>query len=405
MRTRSKCHIMQHTETDAKKLTTPVHEVKADTNQSFEQVCEEGGEEGREGGAPHQSGHDGQNVTRWLDQHPIVLRLLLVFIFLLVLTRHLKQVNRCWGCVCTHTLLVLTRHLKQVNRCWGCVCTHTLLVLTRHLKQVNRCWGCVCTHTLLVLTRHLKQVNRCWGCVCTHTLLVLTRHLKQVNRCWGCVCTHTLLVLTRHLNTGQQTMVNRWDCACIVICQCNIKCILCICFCIHIHIQHCWFTKLFSDVGVCSRWIQKKKKEKGETCFKFHWDLNLHLLAQMSSANQLTMVLPGKWGHSYITLPLPYRANHLLQHYCVNWREVLHILQLHRTFVPRNPHSYFHLNRLTGPQAEPQIIHGADMDTQTETSFFVRQTLFITITVLCKSQNLVCRSYPCTWAFWLHKAV
>ena len=138
---------------------------------------------------------------------------------------------------------------------------------------------------------------------------------------------------------------------------------------------------------------KRRRKEKGETCFKFHWDLNLHLLAQMSSANQLTMVLPGKWGHSYITLPLPYRANHLLQHYCVNWREVLHILQLHRTFVPRNPHSYFHLNRFTGPQAEPQIIHGADMDTQTETSFFVRQTLFITITVLCKSQNLVCRSY------------
>ena len=64
MRTLSKCHVMQHTETDAKKLTTPVHEVKADTNQSFEQVCEEGGKEGREGGAPHQSGHDGQNVTR-----------------------------------------------------------------------------------------------------------------------------------------------------------------------------------------------------------------------------------------------------------------------------------------------------------------------------------------------------
>ena len=100
------------------------------------------------------------------------------------------------------------------------------------------------------------------------------------------------------------------------------------------------------------------------------------------------MVLPGKWGHSYITLPLSYRANHLLQHYCVNWQEVLHILQLHRTFVPRNPHSYFHLNRFTGPQAESQIIHGADMDTQTETSFFVRQTLFITRTVFVKHKIL-----------------
>ena len=71
--------------------------------------------------------------------------------------------------------------------------------------QVNRCWGCVYTHTHAPgLDTPPEHRSTDVGVVYVHTHSS-SRHATwtYVNRWCVCACTHTHPVLTRHLNTGQ----------------------------------------------------------------------------------------------------------------------------------------------------------------------------------------------------------